>query len=266
MPEYTTSRGLRWHYETAGAGEAVLFIHGFGGNGAFWEAQKNFLVRDFQVITVDLPGHGQSVWMPVGINDMAIDIAQILNSLGVDHFSVVASSFGGLIAFELYRLLPGRVMRMSLVGAIPKFARGPDYPAGLDIERIRKMSQQFDGNYASILDIFYRSLFTPQERGTPEFDRIKTLRASGALPTREALKEFLTILEKTDLRDRLSSVICPLQFISGSADYICPPSIMEWMAQHTYNARFDVIEGAGHLPFLIEVTEYNRLLEDFLLS
>jgi pimeloyl-[acyl-carrier protein] methyl ester esterase len=76
----------------------------------------------------------------------------------------------------------------------------------------------------------------------------------------------LEILEKADLRDRISSMICPVQFISGTEDYICPRAIMDWVAGHTYNARFDFIEGCGHLPFLTEVNEYNRLLEDFLLN
>jgi pimeloyl-ACP methyl ester carboxylesterase len=53
--------------------------------------------------------------------------------------------------------------------------------------------------------------------------------------------------------------------VAGREDYICPPAIMDWMSQHTYNARFDFIDGCGHLPFLTEVKEYNRLLEDFLL-
>jgi pimeloyl-ACP methyl ester carboxylesterase len=68
------------------------------------------------------------------------------------------------------------------------------------------------------------------------------------------------------LRDRIASVICPLQFITGSEDYICPRPIMEWISEHTYNARYDFIDGCGHLPFLTEIKEYNRLLDDFLIS
>ena len=160
---------------------------------------------------------------------------------------------------------PDDVMRISFVGAIPKFARGPNYPAGLDIERIRTLSAQFDGNYASILEIFFRSLFTTQERDSQRFQWVRRMYAQGPLPRREALKVFLDILEKADLRDRISSVTCPLQFITGSEDYICPGPIMDWAAEHAHNARFDVIDGCGHLPFLTEVKEYNRLLEDFLI-
>jgi pimeloyl-[acyl-carrier protein] methyl ester esterase len=266
MPHFKTHRGLDWHYEISGSGDPVVMIHGLGASGHFWEAQKDFLHTDFQVITLDLPGHGKSAWMPISLIEMAMDIRQILSSLGLAQFSLVASSMGGLIALELYRMMPQDIMRISLVGSIPKFAQGPGYPAGLDIDKIRTMSTQFDGDYAAILDIFFRSLFTMKERQSDRFQWIKELRHQEPVPHREALKHFLNILEKADLRDRIASMICPLQFITGTEDYICPRAIMDWVAQHTYNARFDFIEGCGHLPFLTEVKEYNRLLEDFLLS
>lgn len=265
MAVFKSNRGLSWNYDVQGSGEAVLFIHGFGGSAAWWSAQKEFLVRDYQVITVDLPGHGHSEWMPVTLKDMAVDLNQMLKFLNISQVSVVASSFGGLIALELHRLFPEPIMRLSFVGSIPKFARSPGYPAGLDIDKIRTLSGQFEGDYASVLDMFFRSLFTMPERNSERFKWVRDLRANEPLPRREALKTFLDILEKADLRDRLSGVICPVQFITGAEDYICPKPIMDWVAEHAYNARFDFIEGCGHLPFLTEVNEYNRLLEDFLI-
>jgi pimeloyl-[acyl-carrier protein] methyl ester esterase len=179
---------------------------------------------------------------------------------------MLASSLGGLAALELYRMVPQDVMRISLAGSIPKFVRGNDYPAGLDMDKVRTLSHQFEGDYASILDIFFRSLFTMRERQSERFKWVKEMRAKEPLPQQTALKHFLDILERTDLRDRLASVICPLQFITGREDYICPRAVMDWVERHTYNARFDFMEGCGHLPFLVEADEYNRLVEDFLLS
>ncbi|MDE1921024.1 MAG: alpha/beta hydrolase [Candidatus Omnitrophica bacterium] len=265
MAFFKTQRGLDWHYEISGSGEPVVMVHGLGASGRIWQAQRDFLHTDFQVLTVDLPGHGRSGWMPVSLTEMAGDIRQILQSLDVTQFSLAASSMGGLVALELYRMAPQDVMRMSLVGSVPKFAKGPGYPAGLDLEKIRTLGRQFDGDYALMLDVFFRSLFTMKERRCERFKWVKALRGKEPLPRREALKYFLDILEQADLRDRLASVICPLQFITGTEDYICPRAIMDWMSGHTHNARFDFIEAGGHLPFLVEAAEYNRLLEDFLL-
>ena len=284
MPFLTTDRGLRWHYETAGSGDPILFIHGFGGSGRWWQGQEEFLRSGYRVITVDLPGHGQSAWMPVvtrlargrpvTLDDLAADLRQIISGLGISQFNMVSSSFGGLIAFELCRMMPEAVMRMSFVGVLPKFARAPGYPAGLDIDKIRTLSSQFDasaslstgGDYDVILDIFFRSLFTMRERDSVRFQWVKEMRGSQPLPQREALKCFLDILEKADLRGRLAGVICPVQFVTGSDDYICPQPAMAWVAQHCVNARFDVMRGCGHLPFLTEPDEYNDLLEDFLIK
>ena len=266
MPYFKTHRGLDWYYELSGSGETIVMIHGLGGTGRFWQAQQDFLNTDFQVVTLDLPGHGKSGWMPVSLIEMAADIRQMLSSLEIPQFSLIASSMGGLVALELYRMIPQDIMRISLVGSIPKFARANSYPAGLDIDKIHTLSHQFDGDYALMLDIFFRSLFTMKERQSDRFKWVKQLRQTELLPKREALKHCLDILEKTDLRDRMASMICPLQFITGTEDYICPRVVLDWVALHTHNARFDFIEGCGHLPFLIETREYNRLVEDFLLN
>jgi len=264
MPFFKTHQGVNWHVETVGTNEAVVFIHGFGASGRWWQAQTDFLHTDYQVITLDLPGHGQSSWMPLTLTEMAVDIREILNSLGIAQVALAASSLGGLVALELYRLMPQSIVRICLAGSIPKFARADNYPAGLDIDKIRTLSGQFDGDYASILDIFFRSLFTMQERQSDRFKWIRDLRHKEPYPQREALKFFLDILEKADLRDSLASVVCPVQFITGAEDYICPRPIMDWVAAHTPHARFDFIEGCGHLPFLVKAPEYNRLLADFL--
>ena len=266
MPTYTSQNELSWHYQTLGHGETIVFIHGFGASSAWWQNQIDFLKKDFHIIAVDLPGHGQSSWQPVTIQRMAKDIGQIVRLEGEGNINIVASSFGALVAMEIYRQMPEIVMRLSLVGGIAKFARSDAYPAGLDIDKIRKLSGQFEGNYASVLDMFFRSLFTARERDSERFKALKHLRAHEPLPKKEALQSFLNLLEVTDYRDRLAGIICPMQFITGSDDYICPKDVMAWTALHTYNARFDEMAHCGHLPFLTEVDEYNRLLEDFLMS
>ena len=98
MPFFKTQRGLGWYYELSGSGDTIVMIHGLGASGHYWQAQQEFLSTDFQVLTLDLPGHGQSAWMPLTLIEMASDIRQILNSIGVSQFSLVASSMGGFIA------------------------------------------------------------------------------------------------------------------------------------------------------------------------
>lgn len=266
MPVFKTPRGLDWNYHAEGEGEAVLFIHGFGVSSQLWAGQLERFKSLYRVITVDLPGHGGSSWQPVSLSQMASDIGLILDHLGVSQVNVVGSSFGGLAGLYLLKVDPWRVARMSFVGSLPKFARTENYPAGLDIDKIRKMSQQFDGNYVSILDIFFRSLFSRRDRESERFKWIKQFHKSDAVPQREALIHFLNILENEDARDLMAHINCRVQFINGTEDYIVPVEAMQWMEEMLPHANFDYIDGAGHLPFLTRPDEFNELLEGFLTS
>ena len=266
MPHLITTSGINWHYEVSGQGEPLVFIHGFGGSLRWWDNQVASFEKDFHVLRLDLPGHGESSWKPSTLLSMARDIKQILEDQHMMRVNLVASSFGGLIALELFRLMHEDVSRISFVGSLPKFARSASYPAGLDIDKIRKLNSQFDRDYVVVLDMFFRSLFTLKERESKAFEKVKEIRQSEKVPHEEALKSFLDILEKTDSRDRLSATVCPVQFITGTEDYICPKEAMEWVQEHMLNARLDFIEGCGHLPFLTEVEQYNDLLENFLIN
>ena len=266
MTPLSVESNIKFHYESAGKGEPLLFLHGFGGSSLWWKYQQQYFEGGFHVVSVDLPGHGQSSWMEGNLLDIAKRVRVLCNALGLYKVNIVASSFGGLVALELYRLMSDNIARMSFVGSIPKFARSDAYPAGLDIKKIRTMSAQFDRDYAFILDVFFRSLFTMKERDSEQFKAVKELRSNEKLPDQRALKAFLNILEKEDLRDRLSTIGCPVQFITGAEDYICPIDVMEWIQDHMPNARLDFIDGCGHLPFLTKPKEYNDLLENFLIN
>ncbi len=266
MPVMTTQRGLDWSYSVSGEGEAILFIHGFGVSSRLWADQVAHFKDAYKVVTVDLPGHGQSAWQSVELADMAADLNFILKEIGVEHVNIVASSFGGLVGLYFLKTDPWRVSRMSFVGALPKFARTPEYPAGLDIARIREMSRQFDGDYKAILDIFFRSLFSRQDRESERFKWIKQFHKSEVVPNREALKSFLDILEREDARDIIANINCRVQFINGTEDYIVPMSVMHWMEEMLPHANFDYLNGVGHFPFLTKPKEFNELLEGFLTS
>ncbi|MBL8013671.1 MAG: alpha/beta hydrolase [Candidatus Omnitrophica bacterium] len=266
MPVIKTNRGLEWNYNSQGEGEAVLFIHGFGVSSQLWIGQLEHFKSLYRVITVDLPGHGKSGWQPVTLSQMASDIGFVLDQIGVAQVNVVGSSFGGLVGLYLLKVDPWRVSRLSFVGSLPRFAKAENYHAGLDIERIRNMSQQFQGDYQSILEIFFRSLFSPQDRQSVRFKWIKQFHKSDAVPQREALIHFLDILQKEDARDVMSHINCRVQFINGTEDYIVPVEAMQWMEEMLPHANFDYIKGAGHLPFLTRPEEFNELLEGFLTS
>ena len=244
----------------------LLFVHGFGGAGALWGGQVKYFERTMRVISVDLPGHGRTPWQKETLGDMADQLAGVIDGAGVVKDVVLAaSSFGGLAGLELWRRRPLLFRSLVFAGSLPRFTAAADFPAGLDAARIRKLSAQFAGDRALVLDMFYRSLFTPKERESAAYARVKELRAGVPVPSKEALDAFLDILQGTDLRRTLSGVKVPVQFILGDQDYICPLTVAGPLKQILPSARVDVMPGCGHFPFLSYPSEFNGLLQDFIL-
>jgi pimeloyl-[acyl-carrier protein] methyl ester esterase len=231
-----------------------------------WEKQIAHFSGDWRVIAPDLPGHGGSSWKALDLDGLARDLRFLVESLPLQRITVVGSSFGGLIGLNLLMYCPWHVHRMVFVGALPRFSRTPTYPAGLDVPRIRKLSRQFEGDYASILEIFFRSLFSKSDRLSETFADVRAYRERETLPKREALQRFLDILETEDRRDLLVNIVCPTAFINGTEDYICPVEVVEWIRPHLPYARMEYMKGAGHLPFLSRPAEFNKILEEFLAS
>ncbi len=259
-----TPSGLNWHYDVKGEGPAILFIHGWGVNMRIWRQQIKHFSQRFKVISIDLPGHGKTNWVNVTTEDMAKDLHLVLDHLKVDRLGFVGSSLGGLVALKAYDIYPERFYYMVFVGSQPKFARSADYPYGLDVSRIRQLAWQLDNRYPNMLHIFFRSLFTKEERATRRFKWIQTFRAADYVPDKKALLEMLNVLEKEDLRATLDKIDIPVQFINGTEDNICSRDFFVYLQSKMPEAKFSWFHQCGHFPFLSKPHEFNEALDGFL--
>jgi pimeloyl-[acyl-carrier protein] methyl ester esterase len=254
------------HVDARGQGSLeFLFIHGFGGSSGVWAAQTEYFQTRGRVLTVDLPGHGQTPWNGQTLKDMAFELSQGLDEAGIKGpVCVVASSLGGLIALELWQKRPEIFRSLSFAGSVPRFTAVDGFPSGLSAVKIDKMKAQIEVDPGLTLDVFFRSLFTRQERESASYAWIKQLRVQMPVPSKDVLNTYLNILKITDAREILRSVNVPVQFILGDGDYICPEGIVGPLKQILPGARFDVIPDCGHLPFLSRPGEFNGLLRDFI--
>jgi len=266
MPNLKTNNDIDWYYEVFGEGETkLLFLHGWGVDRRIWRQQYKHFKNKYQVMIIDLPGHGNSSFHMVSLDDIAHDIREILVHAGFSKFVSIGSSLGGLVALKMYEIYPNTFEKMVFVGSMPKFAKSEDFPFGLDIENIRKLSAQVETHYPSIIDVFFRSLFTKEEKCSRRFKWLQKFRhADHEHPQQAALEKYLDILEHEDLRHVIKEILLPMQFINGCGDEICTPESVAYIQKLVPHARYDNFELCGHFPFLTKPKEFNILLEDFL--
>lgn len=111
---------MRLKYSRKGNGEPLLFIHGLGSAATIWNSLTEPLAKDFDVICVDLPGHGQTQ-LPEKIDlaphALADYVIETLDHLQIETCHLVGNSLGGWVALELAAKYPNRIR--SLVAFAP---------------------------------------------------------------------------------------------------------------------------------------------------
>lgn len=147
MPTQKLSTGIDLYYETHGSGEPTIFIPGTGFSGNVWEPhQIPALSKTIQVITMDPRGCGRSA-APEGvysIEQMAGDIAALLDHLGLTSAHIVGHSMGGRIAQAMATCFPGRVRSMILAasGSGPAGRAGQDCVPGLPFYLVSELVER----------------------------------------------------------------------------------------------------------------------------
>jgi pimeloyl-ACP methyl ester carboxylesterase len=111
------------YYEEYGQGEPLVLLHGFGGSGKNWYSFVPTLSKKYRVLVVDLPGHGKS-GDPKGSfthRESAVSIFRLLDHLGIDRFSAMGISSGGMTLLHLATSQPNRINSLVLVSATSHF-------------------------------------------------------------------------------------------------------------------------------------------------
>jgi pyruvate dehydrogenase E2 component (dihydrolipoamide acetyltransferase) len=249
-------RSLR-HRITRGVGDAVVFVHGFGGSLESW--QENFAAlaaTGRAVAALDLPGHGESS-TDVGsgsLEELATAVIEYLDALGLDRVHLVGHSMGAAVCLVLADRVPQRVRSLTLIG-----------PAGIG----QKINADFIRGYIGArirveIEPLMRLLYADPRHVTEQM-----LQQAIEYKRREGVIEALTMIASSryagtpagrQLRDVAGSV--PTLAIWGADDAVIPPPEPGVPARE--GVELHVLPGGGHMVQVEAADEVNRLIEAFL--
>lgn len=97
---------------------SIVFVHGAGLDHSWWGLQSRYFgYHGFNVLAVDLPGHGRSEGPPLAsVGEMADWVLRLLDRLKLQTAALVGHSMGSLVALECAARQPARIERIALIG------------------------------------------------------------------------------------------------------------------------------------------------------
>jgi len=100
--------------------EVIVLVHGHPFDHTMWEYQYEAL-KEFRLLLPDLKGYGQSAtnFEKIFIEDQALDLALLLDELGIERVHLIGLSMGGQIIVEFQRLFPARVKSLIIAASTP---------------------------------------------------------------------------------------------------------------------------------------------------
>ncbi len=251
-------------FERLGSGEPLVLIHGTGGSRAHWAPVVELLEPKYELLLLDLPGHGASdpppptsAHTPIAYAELT---ARLFDELDIDTAHVVGNSVGGWTALELAKLGRARsVVALSPAGLWPR--RDP-WRCWVALWSQRKLGRLFAPIVPSLLaSDFWRVLLMSGTIGNP-----KQMPADAAIDmfrTYTGTPSFDEHLKETR-RERFEggkSITVPVTVVWGEKDRLLPRKARQTV-ELPEHAKILTAPGCGHIPMWDNPQALARILTE----
>jgi pimeloyl-ACP methyl ester carboxylesterase len=231
--------------------QSLIFIHGSGGDHSRWLFQYAKLHKHYNILAIDLPGHGHSQGNGENnVENYCHWVGELLNILPLKNPIIVGHSLGAAITLQFALNYPQKIKGIIPVGGGLKMPVNPSF-----LELVKK-------NPAEAIDLICKISLAKENR--PQFfDRLKK---SLSLASANILYDDLSACNKLNLTEEIGKIVVPVLVICGAEDKMMPPDFSRQITENISGAKLCLIEGAGHMVMMERPQEFNGALNKFTLS
>jgi pimeloyl-ACP methyl ester carboxylesterase len=244
--------GINVFYKTAGSGEKVVLLHGWGGQADSFLPVFNYLSTKFEVYALDFPGFYQSSQplKPWDVTDYSNMLLKFFNKLNIEKANLVGHSFGGRVSILFSATYPERVGKIVLTDS-----------AGL----IPKRSLKY---YFKVYSFkLFKKLYITFAKGSGREEKMesfyKKYGSTDYKNTSGVMRQTFVKVVNQNLRGYLPKIKSPALLIWGDKDMDTPISFGKIMEKEIPDAGLVVFEGAGHFAYLERINDFNIIVNRF---
>lgn len=256
------SNGVKIRYVTAGKGEPVVLLHGWMGDGQMWgRLDTNPASKEFQLIAVDLRGHGKSD-KPHEVDkygaEMAEDVVRLLDHLKLPKAHLVGYSMGAIVAGKVAAAHPGRVLSIVYGGQAPVLT-GKNTADAREVAVFAKAVEEGRDLGEYLMEVL------PADKAKLTADQAKAL-AKIAYAGKD-VKAFAAAgrgIKNLDVTvEQLEKCKAPFLFIHGSKEADATKQRAANIVQSLGRGEVKIIDGADHITTLASPV-FGKTVNEFL--
>ena len=253
-------------YQNESSTEWVTFVHGAGGSSSIWFKQIREFQKHFNVLLLDLRGHGQSkpslkegFQKKYTFKSIAQDVMEVIDHLKIETSHFVGISLGTIVIRQLAEIHPPRVKSMIMGGAILKM--------NFRSQVLMRLGNTF--KYVLPYLVLYRFFaFVIMPKKNHKQSRLLFINEAKKLYQKEFIKWFKLTAEINPILKwfRQVEINIPTLYVMGEEDYMFLPSVRQVVEKHYRSSKLFVIENCGHVVNVEQPSQFNQAVITFLKS
>ena len=245
-------------YNNDASAEWVTFVHGAGGSSSIWFKQIRDFQKHFNVLLLDLRGHGNSnqqikdaLKQKYTFESIASDIKEVIDHLKIETSHFVGISLGSIVIRQLAEMHPERVKTMILGGAILKM--------NFRSQVLMRLGNTF--KYVLPYLVLYKFFaFVIMPKKNHKNSRLLFINEAKKLYQKEFIKWFKLTAEINPVLRwfRQVELDIPTLYVMGEEDYMFLPSVRKVVSIHVKTAELIVIQNSGHVVNVEQALLFNE--------
>jgi len=251
-------------YRNENSDQWVTFVHGAGGSSSIWYKQIRDFKNQYNVLLLDLRGHGNSkstlknaFKQKYTFEAIANDVLEVIDHLKIEKSHFVGISLGTILIRQLAEMHPERVQSMILGGAILKM--------NFRSQILMKLGNTF--KYVLPYLVLYQFFaFVIMPKKSHKQSRLLFINEAKKLYQKEFIKWFKLTAEINPLLKwfRQVELNIPTLYVMGEEDYMFLPSVRLVVEKHYKSSKLFVIEQCGHVVNVEQPVVFNTEVLSFI--
>lgn len=263
--KFAEAAGIEWHYVEAGAGEAVVFLHGLPESWFSWHYQIAEVSQEYRVIAVDLKGYGQSDKRDGDYTSQgaAKELIALFDTIGLEKFSLVTHDWGTVIGDHIASTVPDQIIKYVRMQA-PVLKIDPTKHPQFELFRNQDLATSIMSQTRIFITQVYESR-TVQKISDEDMEGIisEFSRPGVAEAVPRYFRDF--VLESEEVRlERFVKMTFPVLALQGEKDPAQPLWYFEGIESVFPDVKLQIVEDAGHFTELEKPEEVSKAILDFL--